>query len=189
MELLDLIQEGNLGLEHAVDKFDWRRGSSCRPTRHSRSARRSAGRSTRRRPDPRPRHRSQPARRPGPASGDGETLDQTDAELHRLTATVSLDKTVGHDSDSTLGDLMATGEDIPEDAVMSIVDTDLLEDCRHARLAWPVCRRGPLRLLDGGARASARSASASATPLKPPTASSPGPSPASTAPAKRILAV
>ena len=26
IELLDLIQEGNLGLEHAVDKFDWRRG-------------------------------------------------------------------------------------------------------------------------------------------------------------------
>jgi RNA polymerase primary sigma factor len=26
MELLDLIQEGNLGLEHAVDKFDWQKG-------------------------------------------------------------------------------------------------------------------------------------------------------------------
>ena len=26
MDLLDLIQEGNLGLEHAVDKFDWRTG-------------------------------------------------------------------------------------------------------------------------------------------------------------------
>jgi RNA polymerase sigma factor (sigma-70 family) len=26
MPLLDLIQEGNLGLMHAVDKFDWRRG-------------------------------------------------------------------------------------------------------------------------------------------------------------------
>src|SRR5215204_3329771 len=26
MDLLDLIQEGNLGLEHAVDKFDWSRG-------------------------------------------------------------------------------------------------------------------------------------------------------------------
>src|SRR3954469_645720 len=26
MDLGDLVQEGNLGLEHAVDKFDWRRG-------------------------------------------------------------------------------------------------------------------------------------------------------------------
>jgi RNA polymerase sigma factor (sigma-70 family) len=26
MDLGDLIQEGNLGLEHAVDKFDWRKG-------------------------------------------------------------------------------------------------------------------------------------------------------------------
>jgi RNA polymerase sigma factor (sigma-70 family) len=26
LELLDLIQEGNIGLEHAIDKFDWRRG-------------------------------------------------------------------------------------------------------------------------------------------------------------------
>jgi RNA polymerase sigma factor (sigma-70 family) len=26
LPLLDLVQEGNLGLEHAVDKFDWRRG-------------------------------------------------------------------------------------------------------------------------------------------------------------------
>jgi RNA polymerase sigma factor (sigma-70 family) len=26
LPLLDLVQEGNLGLEHAVDKFDWRKG-------------------------------------------------------------------------------------------------------------------------------------------------------------------
>ena len=31
------------------------------------------------------------------ASGDGETLDQANAELHRLTTPVSLDKTVGDD--------------------------------------------------------------------------------------------
>jgi hypothetical protein len=43
MDLLDLIQEGNLGLEHAVDKFDWRRGF-----KFSTSARPSAVRSTRR---------------------------------------------------------------------------------------------------------------------------------------------
>ena len=49
MDLLDLIQEGNLGLEHAVDKFDWRRGSSSRRTRRSGSVRRSVGRSIRRR--------------------------------------------------------------------------------------------------------------------------------------------
>src|SRR3954447_22183345 len=50
MELLDLIQEGNLGLEHAVDKFDWRKGFKFSPTPRSGSARPSAGRSTRRPP-------------------------------------------------------------------------------------------------------------------------------------------
>ena len=30
MDLLDLVQEGNLGLEHAVDKFDWRRAARRR---------------------------------------------------------------------------------------------------------------------------------------------------------------
>ena len=39
LPLLDLVQEGNLGLIHAVDKFDWRRASSSPRTRRGGSAR------------------------------------------------------------------------------------------------------------------------------------------------------
>ncbi len=130
MELLDLIQEGNLGLEHAVDKFDWRRGFKF-STYATFWIRQAIGRAL--------DQKASLIRIPGDrsaslraalrqASGDVETLDQTNAELHRLTTTVSLDKTVGHDGDATLGDLMATGEGTPEDAVMSMVDTDLLDE-------------------------------------------------------------
>jgi RNA polymerase primary sigma factor len=130
MELLDLIQEGNLGLEHAVDKFDWRRGFKF-STYATFWIRQAIGRAL--------DQKASLIRIPGDrsaslraalrqASGDGEMLDQTNAELHRLTTTVSLDKTVGHDGDATLGDLMVNSEGTPEDAVMAMVDTDLLEE-------------------------------------------------------------
>ena len=61
----------------------------------------------------------------------GETLDQTNAELHRLTTPVSLDKTVGDDGDATLGDLMANGDGTPEDHVMTLVDSELLDELLH----------------------------------------------------------
>ena len=48
MDLLDLIQEGNLGLEHAVDKFDWRRGFKFSTTPHSGFAKPSVARLTKR---------------------------------------------------------------------------------------------------------------------------------------------
>ena len=130
MDLLDLIQEGNLGLEHAVDKFDWRRGFKF-STYATFWIRQAIGRAL--------DQKASLIRIPGDrsaslraalrqASGDGETLDQTNAELHRLTTPVSLDKTVGDDGDATLGDLMANGDGTPEDHVMTIVDGDLLDE-------------------------------------------------------------
>jgi len=130
MDLLDLIQEGNLGLEHAVDKFDWRRGFKF-STYATFWIRQAIGRAL--------DQKASLIRIPGDrsaslraalrqASGDGETLDQANAELHRLTTPVSLDKTVGDDGDATLGDLMANGDPTPEDAVMVGVESDLLGD-------------------------------------------------------------
>jgi RNA polymerase primary sigma factor len=130
MDLLDLIQEGNLGLEHAVDKFDWRRGFKF-STYATFWIRQAIGRAL--------DQKASLIRIPGDrsaslraalrqASGDGETLDQQNAELHRLTTPVSLDKTVGDDGDATLGDLMANGDGTPEDHVMTLVESDLLDE-------------------------------------------------------------
>ncbi|MGD9704452.1 MAG: RNA polymerase sigma factor RpoD/SigA [Acidimicrobiia bacterium] len=130
MDLLDLIQEGNLGLEHAVDKFDWRRGFKF-STYATFWIRQAIGRAL--------DQKASLIRIPGDrsaslraalrqASGDGETLDVGNAELHRLTTPISLDKTIGDDGDATLGDLMDNGQGTPEDAVMALVDTELLDE-------------------------------------------------------------
>jgi len=130
MDLGDLIQEGNLGLEHAVDKFDWRRGFKF-STYATFWIRQAIGRAL--------DQKASLIRIPGDrsaslraalrqASGDGETLDTGNAELHRLTTPISLDKTIGEDGDATLGDLMDNGEGTPEDAVMALVDTELLDE-------------------------------------------------------------
>jgi len=133
MDLLDLIQEGNLGLEHAVDKFDWRRGFKF-STYATCWIRQAIGRALDQKASliriPGDRAAS-PRAALRQASGDGETLDQANAELHRLTTPVSLDKTVGDDGDATLGDLMANGDPTPEDAVMVGVESDLLNDLLH----------------------------------------------------------
>lgn len=152
MELLDLIQEGNLGLEHAVDKFDWRRGFKF-STYATFWIRQAIGRAL--------DQKASLIRIPGDrsaslraalrqASGDGETLDQQNAELHRLTTPVSLDKTVGDDGDATLGDLMANGDATPEENVMALVDSDLLDELLgtlDARARYAVEAR--FGLLDG----------------------------------------
>ena len=130
MDLGDLIQEGNLGLEHAVDKFDWRRGFKF-STYATFWIRQSIGRAL--------DYKSSLIRIPGDRSatlraalrqnsGDSEALDATNAELHRLSTPVSLDKTVGDDGDATLGDLVPHGDATPEEAVMAAVDSQLLDE-------------------------------------------------------------
>jgi RNA polymerase primary sigma factor len=130
MDLGDLIQEGNLGLEHAVDKFDWRRGFKF-STYATFWIRQSIGRaldqkgSLIRIPGDRSAHLRALLRQAG---GDAEQLDAADAELHRLSTNMSLDKTVGDDGDATLGDLIANGDASPEDILMAEVDRELLEE-------------------------------------------------------------
>ena len=120
MELLDLVQEGNLGLEHAVDKFDWRKGFKF-STYATFWIRQSIGRAL--------DQKASLVRIPGDrsaalrsalrhVSGDGDELDAEHARLHRLTTPTSLDRTVGDDDSSELVDLIADRTAGPESVVL-----------------------------------------------------------------------
>jgi RNA polymerase primary sigma factor len=116
MELLDLVQEGNLGLEHAVDKFDWRKGFKF-STYATFWIRQAIGRAL--------DQKASLVRLPGDrsaslraalrqVSGDGDELDDENARLYRLTTPTSLDRTVGDDDGSELIDLIADDKPGPE---------------------------------------------------------------------------
>ena len=130
MDLLDLIQEGNLGLEHAVDKFDWRRGFKF-STYATFWIRQAIGRaldqkgSLIRIPGDRAASLRSALRQAG---GDVDALDAQNVELHLLTSTASLDKTIGDDGDATLGDLLADDEETPEDVVMAGIELELIDE-------------------------------------------------------------
>src|SRR5499426_651949 len=123
MELLDLIQEGNLGLEHAVDKFDWRKGFKF-STYATFWIRQAIGRAL--------DQKASLVRLPGDrsaslraalraVSGDSDELDEEHARLHRLTTPTSLDRPVGDDDGSELVDLLAADVPTPE---MVLVDRE-----------------------------------------------------------------
>ncbi|MGI9600511.1 MAG: sigma-70 family RNA polymerase sigma factor [Acidimicrobiales bacterium] len=130
MELLDLIQEGNLGLEHAVDKFDWRKGFKF-STYATFWIRQAIGRAL--------DQKASLVRLPGDrsaslraalraVSGDGDELDDEHARLHRLTTPTSLDRTIGDDDSNELVDLLPDSKPGPESEVMARVETQMVTD-------------------------------------------------------------
>src|SRR3954463_2988321 len=130
MELLDLIQEGNLGLEHAVDKFDWRKGFKF-STYATFWIRQAIGRAL--------DQKASLVRLPGDRSaslraalrqvaGDGDELDDENARLYRLTTPTSLDRTIGDDDSNELIDLLADANPGPEAQVMSGIDDQMITD-------------------------------------------------------------
>jgi RNA polymerase primary sigma factor len=130
MELLDLIQEGNLGLEHAVDKFDWRKGFKF-STYATFWIRQAIGRAL--------DQKASLVRLPGDrsaslraalrqVSGDGDELDDEHARLHRLTTPTSLDRTIGDDDSNELVDLLPDATPGPEAEVMARAEQEMIGD-------------------------------------------------------------
>ncbi|MEJ5254367.1 MAG: sigma-70 family RNA polymerase sigma factor [Acidimicrobiales bacterium] len=130
MELLDLIQEGNLGLEHAVDKFDWRKGFKF-STYATFWIRQAIGRAL--------DQKASLVRLPGDrsaslraalrqVSGDGDELDDEHARLHRLTTPTSLDRTIGDDDSNELIDLLPDPNPGPEAQVITRAEEQMVTD-------------------------------------------------------------
>ena len=142
MELSDLIQEGNLGLEHAVDKFDWRKGFKF-STYATFWIRQAIGRAL--------DQKASLVRLPGDrsaslraalrqVSGNTDELDEDHARLDRLTRPSSLDKSVGEDDGSELVDLVPDANPGPDDMVLTLAESEMLRDLlslldERARLA------------------------------------------------------
>ena len=148
MELLDLIQEGNLGLEHAVDKFDWRKGFKF-STYATFWIRQAIGRAL--------DQKASLVRLPGDrsaslraalrqVSGNGDELDEEHARLHRLTTPTSLDRTIGDDDSNELIDLIADGNPGPRaDGDGFRRQRDGHRSAVGPRRARPLCRGAALR--------------------------------------------
>ncbi len=120
MELGDLIQEGNLGLEHAVTKFDWRKGFKF-STYATFWIRQAIGRALDQRtgivklPGDRAASLRAALRAVG---GDASELDESQAQLHRITNPTSLDRPIGDSDGNEMKDMIPNESYGPEHAIM-----------------------------------------------------------------------
>jgi len=129
MDLLDLIQEGNLGVEHAVDKFDWRRGFKF-STYATFWIRQSIGRALDIKGNlirlPGDRAAMLRSALKNSESSDSD-LDTEAAGYRLLTTPVSLNKLVGEQGGAELGDMLESyAEQSPEDALVNLADKEFL---------------------------------------------------------------
>ena len=149
MDLGDIIQEGNLGLEHAVDKFDWRRGYKF-STYATFWIRQSIGRALDQKgnliriPGDRAAHlrsRAAPGRRRRRSARRGERR-AVPADLQRLARQ---DRRRRRRRLARRPDRRRSRAR-PEDVVLAAVDGDLIEELLGiARRAQPLRGRVPLR--------------------------------------------
>ena len=152
MCIRDRIQEGNLGLEHAVEKFDWRRGFKF-STYATFWIRQSIGRaldqkaSLIRLPSDRSASLRAALRHSG---GDSDGLDDENAWLQRISTPTSLDKNIGDEGDSTLVDLIGDDAPSPEDHALENDRKEMIRgllDRLDPRAQLAVARR--FGLIDG----------------------------------------